>query len=115
MQPLGRHPVRFPSKEDMHPPRGYVNWWEVEIDSDENKAREKLAYKKQLKKELIDMQKDILETENYFIYDDDGDIVIGINCSGDPLIKISQEQLDAILDSKNKEESIKNILHNRNM
>ena len=28
MQPLGRKPVRLPSKTDCHPPRGFVNWWE---------------------------------------------------------------------------------------
>jgi hypothetical protein len=25
-------PVKFPSKTDCHPPKGYVNWWEAEFD-----------------------------------------------------------------------------------
>lgn len=30
MKPYGRlHNVKFPSKTDCHPPKGYVNWWEV--------------------------------------------------------------------------------------
>jgi hypothetical protein len=53
MKPIGRHPIRFPSKRDFHPPKGWINWWESEINNDEtNKAREKEKIKKEIKEEL---------------------------------------------------------------
>lgn len=28
MEPEGRKMVRFPGKRDVHPKKGFVNWWE---------------------------------------------------------------------------------------
>ncbi len=36
MQPLGRKPTHHNYK-DYHPIKGYRNWWEVELDTGENK------------------------------------------------------------------------------
>lgn len=41
MKPLGIRPVRFNSKRDVHPPKGYVNWWEKEFNKLCNKKKEK--------------------------------------------------------------------------
>jgi len=51
MQPLGRKPVNFPCKVDHHPPRGYINWWQNCICT-ENKTAEKNKSKKEIAKEL---------------------------------------------------------------
>lgn len=32
MQPMGRKKVRFPAKRDVHPRKGWVNWWESIAD-----------------------------------------------------------------------------------
>jgi hypothetical protein len=37
MQPMGRKPSRFPGKVDHHPKKGYVNWWEKGMSTNENK------------------------------------------------------------------------------
>jgi hypothetical protein len=39
MQEMGLKKVRFPSKVDCHPPKGYVNWWEKEMKAKNGKAR----------------------------------------------------------------------------
>ena len=32
MKPYGLGPkLRFPSKRDCHPPKGWINWWEDEM------------------------------------------------------------------------------------
>lgn len=51
MKPLGRKPVRFPSKTDHHPPKGQANWWEVEICT-ESKKTARAEAKKALLKEV---------------------------------------------------------------
>jgi hypothetical protein len=56
MKPLGQHPVRFPSKTDCHPPKGYVNWWEGEIDDDENKALAKRFTQLEIKEQLAELE-----------------------------------------------------------
>lgn len=28
MKPEGRKMTKFPGKRDVHPPKGFVNWWE---------------------------------------------------------------------------------------
>lgn len=38
-QPMGRKPYRSPSKTDCHPPKGYVNWWEVVIEPNKTAAK----------------------------------------------------------------------------
>jgi hypothetical protein len=53
MRPLGRKPFKNPSKIDFHPPKGWINWWEAEVnDESGNKAREKEKVKKEIKEEL---------------------------------------------------------------
>lgn len=46
MQPMGRKPSRFPGKVDHHPGKGYVNWWEKGMATNENKkaSRRKAKY-----------------------------------------------------------------------
>lgn len=47
MQPMGRKPIKFPSKTDCHPPKGYCNWWEAEgcvnKKAERQKARRQVA------------------------------------------------------------------------
>ena len=57
MKPLGRKSSRFPSKKDFHPPKGWVNWWEVDISESGNKAREKEKTKKEIEEELKENDK----------------------------------------------------------
>ncbi len=53
MKPLGQKPHKrnFP---DVHPPKGYVNWWEKESCCDENKAAEKREAEREIERELGD-------------------------------------------------------------
>lgn len=53
MQPMGRKPVRFPSKVDAHPTAPYVNWWEAEISTDDKKKSERQQAKKDIASELL--------------------------------------------------------------
>ncbi len=43
MQPLGRQHCKFPgpAKEDAHPGKGYMNWWEDIIPAKKKTARRK--------------------------------------------------------------------------
>ena len=52
MQPLGRKPSRFPTKVDYHPRKGYINWWENEMSTNDNKAAEKRECKEAIQKAL---------------------------------------------------------------
>jgi|GEM_PF-5995388 len=54
MQPLGRKPVKFPSKTDCHPPKGYSNWWEVEINHHDRKRADRREAKRNIRKEIND-------------------------------------------------------------
>lgn len=47
MQPEGRKKVRFQSKKDVHPPKGFINWWEDMTCLIDRKTR-----KQKLKKEI---------------------------------------------------------------
>ncbi len=51
MKPLGRKPVKFPSKVDHHPHKPDVNWWENNSNS-ANKTSDKQTSKKQIEKEI---------------------------------------------------------------
>jgi hypothetical protein len=50
MQPLGRHPINFPSKTKEFFGKGIRMWWEA--GHEENKAAEKRQAKKEIAKEL---------------------------------------------------------------
>jgi hypothetical protein len=54
IQPLGIKPSRFPGKVDCHPPKGYCNWWEKEINSKSSKNKFKQIIEKEIKKEISD-------------------------------------------------------------
>jgi len=56
MKPYGRKPKSH-NYEDNHPPKGYINWWEAELDS-LNKKTERQKAKKEIQKEI---QKEIDE------------------------------------------------------
>lgn len=56
MQPLGRKPMHYNYK-DYHPPKGYRNWWEVELDSYGNKK----GYRKKIKMCLTNILKHLIE------------------------------------------------------
>lgn len=50
MKPYGRKPKSHNYK-DKHPSKGYVNWWEAELDS-LNKKTERQKAKKEIQKEI---------------------------------------------------------------
>lgn len=54
MKPLGQKPVRFPNKTDVHPPKGFVNWWESEINADENKAAQRRSAQTEIEEQLYE-------------------------------------------------------------
>ncbi len=56
MRPMGRRKVKFPEKIDCHPKRGWLNWWEVEFNSDGNKKAERQMGKTEIKKQTLDMK-----------------------------------------------------------
>ena len=47
MKPEGRKVVRFQGKRDVHPQKGWVNWWETIADLVSRKTR-----KQNIRKEL---------------------------------------------------------------
>lgn len=47
MKPEGRKKVRFPSKKDVHPKKGWMNWWEDIADLISRHTR-----KQKLKKDM---------------------------------------------------------------
>jgi hypothetical protein len=52
MTPYGRHKkVRFPSKTDCHPKKGYINWWETVCDVIPRKTMKRI-WMRDLQKEL---------------------------------------------------------------
>lgn len=50
MKPLGRKSIKFPSKRDVHPGKGYVNWWENEVAP--CKRRDRQEAKRDIRKEI---------------------------------------------------------------
>ena len=53
MQPLGRKPSRFPGKINCHPKKPFINWWEVEISTDNKKKTQRQESKKALKSFIL--------------------------------------------------------------
>lgn len=49
MRQMGLKPVKFPSKRDAHPKKGYANFWETEMKAKNGKSRERRETKKQNK------------------------------------------------------------------
>ena len=44
MAPMGRKPLQFPGKRDVHPRKPLVNWWEVALNqADRRKAERQRA------------------------------------------------------------------------
>lgn len=56
MKPIGLKPVKFPSKTDAHPKKGYINFWERWIDFSFSKKIEKQKVKQQIKREIEDYE-----------------------------------------------------------
>jgi hypothetical protein len=51
MKPEGRKVVKFPCKRDVHPKKGWVNWWET-ISGCVSRNVRKLNIKREVEKEL---------------------------------------------------------------
>ncbi len=51
MKPEGRKKVKFPGKKDVHPKRGFINWWE-DIACFISRKTRKQKFNKQIKDEL---------------------------------------------------------------
>jgi len=51
MLPYGKNKKMRRNLPDNHPPKGYVNWWEVELGG-VDKGSERQEAKKELRKEL---------------------------------------------------------------
>jgi 3-hydroxy-3-methylglutaryl CoA synthase len=47
---MGRKKLRFPSKTDCHPQKGFVNWWEDIVCLSKKRARQ--MAKRKIKREL---------------------------------------------------------------
>jgi hypothetical protein len=52
MQPMGRKPVRFPGKQDCHPPKGHLNWWEADVET-VNKTADRTEARKDITQALM--------------------------------------------------------------
>lgn len=50
MKPLGRKPMHR-NFVDNHPPKVFINWWEVEIGTLENKSAEKRNSNKEIEEQ----------------------------------------------------------------
>lgn len=88
MQPLGRHPIRFPGKIDHHPQKEYVNWWEKDYVEDGNKAIQRRLDRKEIEEALAMMMKDKedkFNKEEWGIGGEKGDIG---HCSGTTFKKV---------------------------
>jgi len=57
MKPYGRKPKHH-NYEDNHPPKGYVNWWEFELDS-LNKKTARQFLKKETEIETVRYREEI--------------------------------------------------------
>ena len=56
MKPEGRKTVKFPEKRDIHPKKGWINWWETIADCISRNTR-----KQKLRKQI---EIDLNNTEN---------------------------------------------------
>jgi hypothetical protein len=52
MKPMGRKKLRFPSKTDHHPPKGFINWWEDIVAP--SKGRERQKARREIEREIND-------------------------------------------------------------
>ena len=52
MKPEGRKMVKFPAKRDVHPKKGWVNWWET-IAECISRNTMKQSLKKQISEEIF--------------------------------------------------------------
>ena len=53
MKKYGLQPQHQHGYPDAHPPKGYVNWWEVEAHNGKSKKRARREAKQEINKELI--------------------------------------------------------------
>ena len=51
MRPEGRKMVKFPAKRDVHPKKGWVNWWETIAKCISRNTR-KIKLKNEMENEL---------------------------------------------------------------
>jgi hypothetical protein len=58
MKPMGQRPIRFPSKTDCHPPKGFVNWWENVHDRRDRVRSAKRQMKLQTEKEAKEISEE---------------------------------------------------------
>ena len=54
MKPEGRIKVTFPAKKDVHPKKGWVNWWETIADLMSRKTR-KQKINKEIENQLNEL------------------------------------------------------------
>ena len=54
MKPYGQRDKLKVNLPDNHPSKGYINWWEVEMDNGDNRKRARRQGKKQIKQQLVD-------------------------------------------------------------
>jgi spore germination cell wall hydrolase CwlJ-like protein len=57
---MGRKAIRFSSKTDCHPPKGWINWWEDEIAPNKGSARQ--AQKREVMMEVEASQPTVAES-----------------------------------------------------
>ena len=65
MKPYGTKPQHPSNIPDNHPPKGYVNWWEVENVKVKSKKYERQLAEKQIRYELQDAQNDWTDPEPF--------------------------------------------------
>ena len=53
MKPEGRKVVKFPCKRDVHPQKGWINWWEGMADLMCRSTR-KLRLRKEINEQIIE-------------------------------------------------------------
>lgn len=55
MHPYGSRKIRH-NYEDVHPPKGWVNWWEAEFDVYKSKSSERFSIKQAIQQELLEIE-----------------------------------------------------------
>lgn len=53
MKPEGRRTVKFPCKRDVHPKKGWVNWWET-IGGHISRSIRKQKLRKEIEDEIME-------------------------------------------------------------
>jgi len=56
MKPLGLRPYRNPSKQDVHPRKPHINWWEGDEIAGPNKTRAKREAKQEIRAEIAHLK-----------------------------------------------------------